>query len=93
MIQGEAEYAGRTALFVLPDFGRDSDETPGGNGFQHHRTGDARSRTTWMLAMGPGIRENVLVDRPIDSMDLVPTLGSYFGFSPRFAQGKPVGLF
>ena len=94
MIQSEAEYAGKTALFVLPDFGRDSDETPGGNGFQHHRTGDARSRTTWMLAMGPGIRENVLIDRPIDSMDLVPTLGAYFGFSPRFAEGRPVaGLF
>jgi hypothetical protein len=91
MIQSEPEYAGKTSLFVLPDFGRDSDETPGGNGFQHHRTGDARSRTTWMLALGPDIRENVLVDRPVDSMDLVPTLGSYFGFSPRFAQGKPVG--
>ena len=68
-------------------FGRDA----GGNGFQHHRTGDARSRTTWMLALGPDIRDNVLVDRPIDSMDLVPTLGSYFGFSPRFAEGRPVG--
>ena len=90
MIQREPEYAGRTSMFVLPDFGRDSDESPGGNGFQHHRTGDARSRTTWMLAMGPDIRENVLIDRPIDSMDLVPTLGSYFGFSPRFAQGKPL---
>jgi hypothetical protein len=90
MIQREPEYAGNTSMFVLPDFGRDSDESPGGNGFQHHRTGDARSRTTWMLAMGPDIRENVLIDRPIDSMDLVPTLGSYFGFSPRFAQGKPL---
>ena len=90
MIQSEPEYAGRTALFVLPDFGRDADETPGGNGFQHHRTGDVRSRTTWMLAIGAGIRENVLIDRPVDSMDLVPTLGKYFGFSPRFAQGQPV---
>jgi hypothetical protein len=90
LIQSEPDYAGRTSMFVLPDFGRDSDETAGGNGFQHHRTGDARSRTTWMLALGPDIRENVLVDRPVDSMDLVPTLGSYFGFSPRFAQGKPV---
>jgi hypothetical protein len=90
MIQSDPEYAGRTSLFVLPDFGRDSDESAGGNGFQHHRTGDARSRTTWMLALGPDIRENVLVDRRIDSMDLVPTLGSYFGFSPRFAQGKPI---
>ncbi len=90
MIQSEPEYAGKTTMFILPDFGRDSDEETGGNGFQHHRTGDARSRTTWMLVIGPGVRENVLVDRPIDSMDLVPTLGSYFGFSPRFAQGKPI---
>lgn len=90
MIQSDPEYAGRTSLFILPDFGRDSDESAGGNGFQHHRTGDARSRTTWMLALGPDIRENVLIDRRIDSMDLVPTLGSYFGFSPRFAQGKPI---
>jgi hypothetical protein len=91
LIESEPEYAGKTSMFVLPDFGRDSDESAGGNGFQHHRTGDARSRTTWMLALGPDIRENVLVDRAVDSMDLVPTLGSYFGFSPRFAQGTPLG--
>ena len=88
MIQSEPEYAGKTAMFVLPDFGRDSDTDAGGNGFQHHRTGDALSRTTWMLALGPGIRENVVVDRPVDSTDLVPTLGAMFGFSPRYAQGK-----
>ncbi len=87
-IQAEPEYAGNTALFILPDFGRDSDLSPGGNGFQHHRTGDAVSRTTWMLAMGPGIRENVIVDRPVSSIDLVPTLGARFGFSPRFCQGS-----
>jgi len=28
-IQGEPEYAGNTTLFILPDFGRDSDEDPG----------------------------------------------------------------
>lgn len=90
LIESEPEYAGKTSMFVLPDFGRDSDESAGGNGFQHHRTGDARSRTTWMMALGPDIRENVLVDRAIDSMDLVPTLGTYFGFSPRFAEGRPL---
>ncbi len=86
-IQAEPEYAGNTAMFILPDFGRDSDLSPGGNGFQHHRTGDAVSRTTWMLAMGPGIRENVVVDRPVSSIDLVPTLGARFGFTARFSQG------
>ncbi|HEX4169822.1 MAG TPA: hypothetical protein VHZ55_30525 [Bryobacteraceae bacterium] len=87
-IQSEPEYANKTALFILPDFGRDSDMSVGGNGFQHHRTGDVVSRTTWMLALGPGIRENVVVDRPVGSIDLVPTLGARLGFSARFAQGS-----
>jgi hypothetical protein len=89
-IQKEPEYAGKTTLFILPDFGRDSDEDAGGNGFQHHRTGDAGSRTTWMLALGAGIREGVVYDRPIDSTDLVPTLGSMLDFSTSLAQGKPI---
>lgn len=89
-IQSEPEYAGKTTMFILPDFGRDSDTDPGGNGFQHHRTGDALSRTTWMMAMGPGVRQNVVVDRAVQSTDLVPTLGSMLGFSARMAQGRPL---
>ena len=88
MIQSEPEYAGKTTMFILPDFGRDSDEAAGGNGFQHHRTGDAFSRTTWMLVRGAGVRENVIVDRPVESTDLVPTLGGLFGFSPDRSHGK-----
>ena len=89
-IQSEPEYAGNTTLFILPDFGRDSDDDSSGNGFQHHRTGDALSRTTWMLVAGPGVRENVVHDRAVDSMDLVPTLGSLLGFNPIMAQGRPI---
>ena len=77
-------------MFILPDFGRDSDTDAGGNGFQHHRTGDALSRTTWMIALGSGIRENFVVDRRVESTDLVPTLGSLLGFTPRFSQGKAI---
>jgi hypothetical protein len=89
-IQAEPEYAGKTTMFILPDFGRDSDASSGGNGFQHHRTGDATSRTTWMMALGAGVRENTIVDRPIESTDLVPTLGALLGFSASLAQGKPL---
>ena len=91
MIEAEPEYAGKTTMFILPDFGRDSDTDSSGNGFQHHRTGDPLSRTTWMMVMGPGIPENVVVDRPVESIDLVPTLGTLLGFSTRLAQGKPLG--
>jgi len=89
-IQTEPEYAGKTTLFILPDFGRDSDDDAGGNGFQHHRTGDALSRTTWMMALGAGVREGLVFDRPVGSTDLVPTLGTILGFSTSLAQGKPM---
>jgi hypothetical protein len=89
-IETEPEYAGRTTLLILPDFGRDADSDPGGNGFQHHRTGDALSRTTWLIAIGPGIREGVVYDRAVDSVDLVPTIGSVLGFSASQSQGKQI---
>lgn len=89
-IQKDPEYANRTTMFILPDFGRDSDIESGGNGFQHHRTGDARSRTTWMMVLGPEIRHNVIVDRRVESIDLIPTLGAYFGFDAPLCVGKPI---
>lgn len=90
MLENEPEYSGKTTLVILPDFGRDADEDAGGNGFQHHRTGDIAARTTWLMAIGPGIREGVIYDHAVESIDLVPTLGAMLGFSPSFAQGKPI---
>ena len=87
-VQANPEYAGCTTMFVLPDFGRDSDTNPAGNGFQHHRTGDVASRTTWMMVLGPGVRHGVFVERPVDSMDLVPTVGRLLGFDTPVAQGR-----
>jgi hypothetical protein len=69
-VQEEPEYAGNTTMLILPDFGRDADEDSGGNGFQHHRTGDPASRTTWMMALGAGcssrrgLRQPRAIDRP-----------------------------
>ncbi|RXS98096.1 hypothetical protein ESZ00_02310 [Silvibacterium dinghuense] len=89
-IQSEPEYANRTTMFILPDFGRDSDYDAAGNGFQHHRTGDPLSRTTWLMALGPGIRQGVVIDHPVDSLDLVPTLGSLLRFDTPLAKGRPL---
>ena len=80
LLQNEPEYSGKTTLLVLPDFGRDADDDAGGNGFQHHRTGGPLARTTWLLALGPRLKQNVTVDRPIESIDLVPTVGGLLGF-------------
>lgn len=92
-VQSEPEYAGNTTMFILPDFGRDSDYDVGGNGFQHHRTGDAASRTTWMMALGAGVREGVLIEDPLQSIDLVPSLGAMMGFTAAQSAGKPIREF
>lgn len=89
-VQNEPEYAGNTTLFILPDFGRDADYDSGGNGFQHHRTGDVTSRTTWMMALGAGVRQGIVYDDPVQSIDLVPSLGAMMGFSPGQSQGRPI---
>jgi len=89
-VQEEPEYAGNTTLLILPDFGRDADQDSGGNGFQHHRTGDPASRTTWMMALGAGVRPGVVYDSPVQSIDLVPSIGAIMGFSAAQAQGKPI---
>ena len=89
-VQDEPEYAGNTTLLILPDFGRDADQDSGGNGFQHHRTGDPASRTTWMMAMGAGVRQGVVYDSPVQSIDLVPSIGGMLGFSASQSQGKQI---
>ncbi len=89
-VESHPEYAGNTTMFILPDFGRDADYDAGGNGFQHHRTGDLASRTTWMMALGAGVKPGVIYDEPMQSIDLVPSLGAIMGFSPVESNGKPI---
>ncbi len=87
-VQANAEYADRTTLLLLPDFGRDADGEA--SGFQHHRTGGAIARTTWMLALGRGAQAGRIVERPLESIDVVPTAGAMLGFATPFANGRLV---
>lgn len=89
-VQSEPEYAGNTTMLILPDFGRDADGDAGGNGFQHHRTGDAASRTTWMMALGEGVRQGLIYDSPVQSIDLVPSIGAMMGFTAAQSHGRPI---
>jgi arylsulfatase A-like enzyme len=87
-IQSDPEYRDKTNLLILPDFGRDSNLDAGGNGFQHHRTGDALSRTAWMIALGPDIKQNSIVDRRIESIDRTPSVAALLGCDAPMAHDK-----
>jgi hypothetical protein len=89
-IQSNPEYKDKTTLLILPDFGRDGDEDAGGNGFQHHRTGSPMARTTWMMALGPDVHQNKVVTRPVESIDLTPTIAKMLGCDARYAAGSPL---
>lgn len=91
LVQENPEYKDVTSMFILPDFGRDADGDPGGNGFQHHRTGSALARSTWMMVLGRCARPNRLVSRRVESLDLVPTIGRLLDFDTPQAAGKPIG--
>jgi hypothetical protein len=43
-----------------------------------------------MMALGAGTRPGVIFNRPVQSIDLVPSLGAMMGFSTQRAQGKPI---
>jgi hypothetical protein len=89
-IQSDPEYKDRTTMLILPDFGRDGDDDAGGNGFQHHRTGSPMARTTWMMALGPEVRQGTVVQRVVESIDIAPTVAGLLRFDAPFAQGRQI---
>ena len=89
-IETNPEYKDRTSLFILPDFGRDGDMDAGGCGFQHHRTGSPSARTTWMMALGPAIHQKTVVERPIESIDLMSAVGGLLRFDASSSQSKAI---
>ena len=77
-------YRGRTLFVILPDHGRELEES-GGTGFIHHSdfytgTGaDEGCRRVWMVAAGPGVQRGVTVERPVPSAAAAATGLEFLG--------------
>lgn len=82
-------YAGKTTLFVLPEFGRDTDGSTT-NGFFNHRQNAESTRNTWMLALGQGARAAAVTEQPVLQTDLCPTIAGLFGLRGLTLPGKPL---
>ena len=52
LLQSLPAYADKTALVIMPEFGRDPDGSTT-NGFFNHRTNTEENRVTWMMVLGP----------------------------------------
>jgi hypothetical protein len=89
MVQTNPDYSGRTTIFVLPEFGRDFDGSTT-NGFFNHRAINDSTSLTWMMCLGEAARSADVIERPIQHVDLCPTIAGMFGIKDLDIAGKPL---
>ncbi len=87
LVQALPSYSGRTTLFVLPEFGRDFDGSTT-NGFFNHRAINDSTSLTWMMCLGEAARSANVVERPVQHIDLCPTIAGLFGVKDLELPGK-----
>ena len=87
LVQELPAYRGRTTLFVLPEFGRDFDGS-NTNGFFNHRSNDESTSVTWMMCLGDAARSADVIQRPVEHIDLCPTIAGMFGIKDLRLPGK-----
>ena len=79
-------YKDKTVMIVTSDHGRNDDAH---GGYQGHGEWDHGCRDLMFLALGPGIRQNqVINDIDRDQIDIVPTVGYILGFPTYFSEGE-----
>lgn len=84
-VEADPEYRDNTIFLIVPDCGRDSNPymaVP----CQHHFNTKS-SRQVFALLFGPGIRRNVVVDKPSEQIQVAATVGHLMGFPTPFAEG------
>lgn len=82
-------YRDKTTLFVLPEFGRDSDGS-NTNGFFNHRQSSDSTRLTWMMCMGEAVRNAQAIENPVEQTDICPTISRLFELGNLDLPGKPL---
>ncbi len=83
-LQAETRYRDKTYFFVTTDHGR---HTPERGGYMHHDCFCEGCRRSFLLAIGPGIRQDSVTDTPYSELDLAPTIGTVMGFDTPGATG------
>jgi len=87
VIQSEPEYAGKTTLFILPDFAVTLTTIPAATDSSIIARRCALPHT-WMMALGAGVKRGGGFRPPHGVNGSRPNSGSMLGFSPSLAQGK-----
>ncbi len=85
-IRGDPELADSTAVFVLPEFGRDRDLNAR-RGLDHGDASDELHKVS-LVAWGPDFRRGKTVSRDVQSIDVTPTIAKMFGARTPKSRGS-----
>jgi hypothetical protein len=88
-IQQDPELRATTAVFVLPEFGRDRNLNER-NGLDHGDSSDELHKV-FLIAAGPEFKQNKVVRQEIQSIDVCPTVLSLFtSRKPAFSGARVI---
>jgi len=85
-VQADRELADTTAMFVLPEFGRDADLNSR-RGLDHGDGSDDLNYVS-LVCVGPGFRRGVTVQEEVRTIDVCNTVCSLLGAEPRYSRGR-----
>jgi len=86
-LQAETRYRDKSYFIITTDHGR---HIPDRGGYPHHGCFCEGCRHSFMLLIGPGIREGYVSDEPHTECDLAPTVGRAMGFATPGCSGEPM---
>lgn len=88
VVESDQALRDSTAIFVLPEFGRDKDLNAR-NGLDHG-DGSPDLQRVACVAAGPEFKVGRVEDAEIESVDVCPTICKLFGAKPTAARGKVI---
>jgi len=86
-LQAETRYRDKTYFIVTTDHGR---HDPSRGGFPHHGCFCEGCQHSFMVLIGPGIRQGYVSNQPHSELDLAPTIGRAIGFDTPACVGEPM---
>jgi len=85
-IQSDPVYEGKTSIIITNDHGRHLDDVK--TGFQDHGDHCEGCTHVMMLAIGPDIKVNSVVNVSRRLIDIAPTIGALMSFDTPMAKGE-----
>ncbi len=88
VVEADEEYRDNTVFVIVPDCGRDSNRMMAVP-YQHHFNTKS-SHQIFALLVGPGVEQGVVVDKPVQQIQVASTIGRLMNAPTGFTEAGPL---